>query len=1022
MPERADAGLYVANLRALFPALRHHFATLVAEASTPTGAAALVELGHLATTIAELSAAFRVEDCALVATALTDGCVPAGARALDDDRLATLADALAYIEARLNAIEQQGRVMALDTHERMEVVRLLTRLAAPDARSTAPPLAASAPLVDAAATLSAEDAAIVRAFQAQSLRPLATAMTAQAPAKASATPTSAGALGMSVAGDEDEDVAAIPGAYRGLILTEVGEDLLELRQALLAFEQDPTLAAQVEAAAHIAHKIKGEAGMLEGAHLDSLVHDFEELLGAVRGQRVAADTRAAGLLLRALEEVERVHAALISDQPAPDVVPRLRALTALLLEGAAPGVSDQSGTHAVMEEPSGPVTPGTTRVLAEEPLLRVDLRRMDDLSRRVGALAANRIEMTRTRATVAGLQGELERTLERLGMLSAKVTDLRPLATGSPDIVPATASLPAQVARLLADMPGFETMPPMPAMPAMPAADAVPFAANVAANEVGPARMPEVERYTEYDQLALALGETVADVETCGHALRSALAALDGLTQEQEGLAADIQQAIMQVRMIPLRDHILPLQHSVRKLAKEHGKTAILRVRDEMTEIDREVSDGLGEVLLQLVRNAVFHGIEPPEERVEHGKPAQGTIWIYAYATGSEVNIQVSDDGRGINPDAVIAAARLRGLLDAETAQTLRQADALNLIFQHGFSTLPEATVAAGHGIGMAEVAARLASLHGTIQVQSIPGQGTLFHLRVPISFSNLRALEVRVAGQGYIIPATFVRQTVPLDIPATGEQSATGSAGAARRLHVASEYDGEHIEEDLPVIPLAELVGRPYLAAPREVALVADLGRQRAAVVVESVVAESEVVVRSLPPHLRRRAARGATITPGGEVLLLLDLPELVARAMAGDRPRLSAPPTEAPDIARPAVLVVDDSITLRRTLESTLTHAGYAVATAHDGMEALELILRAPPRLILLDIEMPRLDGYELLTLLRARKDLADVRVAMLTSKATARHRRHAELLGANAFLVKPVTDEELLATVARLLALPA
>lgn len=1026
MPDRDIAGalaVYIADVRALLPALDRHIAALGADIARAQRAAMLARVCHLASTIAELSVAFHVVECAVLAATMAEATAP---DAHVEPAPEALSDAAAYFSTRLDALERGG---AEDTSgqyrpaSHLELARLLARFVIPETE-----LAQAHALASSGATLSQEDAAIVRAFQAGTLKRGPHAGPAHDNA---ADDEKVPLVGGPSAGAADPD--ALTDDMRELFLSEVGSDLEDLRRTLLNFEELPSDRAPLETAAMLAHKIKGVAAMLAFPAFVDLIHLWEAQIALLSTQHVEASPRTAGILVSGLEQLAMAYAAIARGQdPASDSLSRMRALAATLRDAGSQrngasinpagdaiplGSAFGSGVDATVATPSTPALGGLHNPL-DEPMLRVDLRRMDELSRRIGALSANRGELAHARAAVAEMQSEMERTLARLGELSARLTDARPIAATPPAFAPSFTSLPYKVARLLATMPGSETMPPASAAATfgLPTTHETPLTASRAPDVLQEPDVPEVERYTELDQLTFALGETIADATASGDGLRAALARFDGLSEAQEGLAVGIQQAIMRVRLVPLNERILPLHRIARQLAAEQGKAVKLSVRGEMTEIDREVSEGLGEALAHLVRNAIVHGIEPPDERLARGKPAAGEIWIYAYYTGNEVNIQINDDGRGMDPNLLIDAARASGLIDADTAGAMRPADALNLIFEHGFTTVTEATAAAGRGIGMAGVATSLARLHGAIDVRSNPGQGTRFHIRVPTSLSTVRALEVRAAGQTYIVPAAVVHQMVPLSPPEAIQNAQSGG----RRLRIAIDHD----DIDLPLYSMAELLGLPYVAAPRGEALVVELGHQRAAIAVERVIAESEVVVRALPPHLQRRAIRGATVTPDGEVRLVLDLPDLVARVVTEGYVQPASPiRTEvASNLERPAILVVDDSLTIRRSLQATLTHAGFAVRTAVDGMEALDAVLRTPPRVLILDIEMPRLDGYELLSLLRARKDLASVRVAMLTSKGTERHRRHAELLGADAFLVKPCTDEELLATVERLLALSA
>jgi chemosensory pili system protein ChpA (sensor histidine kinase/response regulator) len=281
-----------------------------------------------------------------------------------------------------------------------------------------------------------------------------------------------------------------------------------------------------------------------------------------------------------------------------------------------------------------------------------------------------------------------------------------------------------------------------------------------------------------------------------------------------------------------------------------------------------------------------------------------------------------------------------------------------------------------------------------------------------------VHALQVRAAGQSYALPFAAIRQSIAL--PATTEPGASGQASLPRRVRVRLAER----EAELRVHTLAELLGYRAIDAvpvvPR-IGLVVEFGRGPAVVAVEAMEGDGEIVVRRLSPHLRRRAVRGASVTPAGEVLLLLDLAELAARASGVGLTGPLRPPPRPPVATGPVVLVVDDSLTIRRAIEATLTRAGCVVEVARDGMEALERMLTIVPRVLILDIEMPNLNGFDLLRTLRAQEQYAGIRVAMLTSRGTERHRRHALELGADAYLVKPCPEVELVATVRGLLARP-
>ena len=879
--------------------------------------------------------------------------------------------------------------------------------------------------------LSDEDQAIVHAFRTGPLRrptgpPSPDARTQSgAPASRGAQ---VGADGFGSAGEVAEqqpapgnlnDLGDLSADMREILVFEVTGDLQEIQRLLVSFEQEPANRALLQAMGRIVHKMKGAAGTLGFLVLGNLAHAYEDQLARVLSQGIPAGTASVNVLLRGLSELEIALAAIVAGQPEdPASLQRMEALTAALEARANSAAESDGVSWADNGPPSAPLTvvrpealssalvdPDTgslgavVRSAGADTQMRVDVRRMDELMGRVSALAVNRAELAQVRQAIADIQSDMEHAVNRLGELSARLADLPPAAAARPVSANAPA---APVSGLLARVLRGKPQDLLPA--STPAGQAATAGANA----------PEVEQYTEYDQLTRAVAEAVADVAASAAALRSALRRLDGLALTQEGLATAIQQAVMQVRLVPLSDQLPRLRRTVRTLAQQLGKRVTFSVRGEMTEIDRDVSDALAESLTQLARNAIAHGIETPGERRALGKPPEGNLWLRAYYSSNEVNIELGDDGRGINPDQVLAAALLAGVIDPATAHTLSPEQALNLIFEQGVSTVEEATVAAGHGIGMAEVAETIARLRGTIQIQSASDQGTSFHIHVPISLSIVRVLYVQVAGQGYAIPFSSVLQSVT--VPRLSE-SADGEMHATQERRVRVNLGDQQME--VPVYALADLLGHPYVPSQREVALVVELGHQHAALIIDGVVNEGEVVVRSLPLHLRRRAIRGATVTPSGDVLLLLDLPELAARALAEGRPTARYPQPASRPAAAPSsrILVVDDSLSIRRAVQAALSRAGFEVQVARDGMEALEQILADPPRAVVLDIEMPRLDGYELLGVLRAQEQFAMLPVALLTSRGAERHRRHAEMLGADAYLVKPCPDDDLVTTVRRL-----
>jgi chemosensory pili system protein ChpA (sensor histidine kinase/response regulator) len=745
---------------------------------------------------------------------------------------------------------------------------------------------------------------------------------------------------------------------------------------------------------------------------------FEELLKSVQQSGAQSTPTAQSVLLRGLVILQT---ALASAQSAGDAEPGLLS-QARSLNDDLRALSDESQPLSPRLEQSAGLAmssaaDSTSKLLRGtegESLLRVDVRRLDTLISRAAELTMNRAGMSHHIEDVGRLQAEMEVSLARLQQLSAQLNESRPLA--APPRSPTIGALSQHAAGSGSDS-------------RWRAGDQSRSGATGQARDWDEL---ELDRFTETDDALRAQAEAIADLNTNARALKIAMAQLSTLSVAQAELATEIQRDVMHVRLVPLSDLVPRLHVEVKGISAIVQKEVILTVRGEMTQIDRNISEALSGPLIELMRNAVAHGIEPADERVERGKSPIGSVWMHAYYVGSEVVIEIGDDGKGLNPNQLAYRAVVTNFITEETAKNMAPQDALDLMFLPGFTTIDRAQSVAGRGIGLDDVRTKIQSLKGSIQVRGEPGHGAVFRVRVPISLSVVRALQVRAGDEVYAAPVSSVQHTAPvntLDILTSADTAAAGAltgglrGGRRLRVEVAEEsLAGEQQYEEIPVFALAELLD---LAVERQrepaQALIIEAGRRRVALLVDDVADASEVVVQALPEHLRRHAVRGATVTPDGQVRLVLDLPELVAAlrddARASSAPRLRPAPRLTRALA-PRVLVVDDSVSIRRTVELTLSRAHFDVQVARDGVEALEMMLVSPPRVLMLDIEMPRLDGFELLSIMRESPQFAEVRVVMLTARASEKHRRHAHALGASAYLLKPCPQEVLVDTVRGLL----
>jgi two-component system chemotaxis sensor kinase CheA len=493
------------------------------------------------------------------------------------------------------------------------------------------------------------------------------------------------------------------------------------------------------------------------------------------------------------------------------------------------------------------------------------------------------------------------------------------------------------------------------------------------------------------------------------HRVERGLVALRAqLFAESRSLARRTRRLADEVRRLRLTPWITAtagLDRVARDVGASRGKEVEVAIAGEALELDRGIVDALRDPLAQLVRNAVDHGIEPPEERRRAGKPPQGRIEIAAEVDEERVRVRVRDDGRGIDPAAVLEAARRRGLERPDDA-----ARALDLVFLPGFSTLDEANDVSGRGVGLDVVASAVRAMRGGVSVSSEPGRGTSFELTVPATLYGLRAVLVREGSQTFAIPATDVARVVRLE------------PGRIRASEGRAVLAGA---EPLPVAPLGHALGLaagPWDAAGRRLALVLDAGGERAAFVVDDVVSERELSLHPLGPRLRGVAlASAVAVLPSGELAIVLATHALVDAAR-GRRvaPAHAPPPPEAP--RRRRIVLADDSATTRTLARSILEASGYEVLPAADGEQAWSLLQQHGADLVLTDVEMPRMDGFELARAVRQSGRFARLPVVLLTGLATEADRRRGLEAGADAYLVKSAFDQrELLEIVADLLEEP-
>ena len=529
----------------------------------------------------------------------------------------------------------------------------------------------------------------------------------------------------------------------------------------------------------------------------------------------------------------------------------------------------------------------------------------------------------------------------------------------------------------------------------------------------------EFDRYTGLHLVARDLAETVTDISVGVSLLSHRSGDFDSYLTRLGRLTSDVQDRFMRMRMVPLANLATRLHRVVRVTADKVGKQVDLALEGEQVEMDKTALEELAGPLEHLLRNAVDHGIENEHLRRNAEKRARGQVTIRAYYLGTHIVVEVTDDGRGMDAAAIRRKAVSQGLYSEAEAAALSDAEAFELCFRPGFSTAREISDISGRGVGLDVVKGAVAKMKGAITIESRPGEGTTFHLRLPMSLAILRVLMVRARGEIYAVPLGSVTRILRL------EQGQLERVGHQQVLRLEKQI--------LPALRLGEALGSKATtgsiegaAEERPPVLVVDLGGTQAALIVDELLLAREVVVKTLGSLIRKiKGVTGTTIRGDGSIVLIVNPPELFdnGRAAGGVNNatnRTGARPSRPARQSGLDVLVVDDSVSVRRVLTNLFQNHGWRPTAAKDGMEALE-ILQAGKRFdsVLLDMEMPRMDGYELLTILRGQAQFADLPVVMLTSRAAEKHRRKAFELGVSDYLVKPYQDDALLGVLQRVAA---
>lgn len=525
----------------------------------------------------------------------------------------------------------------------------------------------------------------------------------------------------------------------------------------------------------------------------------------------------------------------------------------------------------------------------------------------------------------------------------------------------------------------------------------------------------EFDRYTRLHELSRSLSESVGDLDSLKEILDNVTRDSETLLLQQSRVSSELQDGLMQTRMVRFDGLRARLSRVVRQTASTVGKKVQMDMSGGELEVDRSIQERIVAPLEHVLRNAVSHGIESPEKRRAAGKPEQGTIRLDLHRGGTDIVIEITDDGGGIDPAAIRRKGIEKGMIEADDDRD--DNEVIKLILETGFSTADEVTQISGRGVGMDVVDAEIRRLGGTLGIQTELGSGTRFTVRLPVTLAINQAVMVQAGDDTYAIPIASI------------EGVAQVTAGDLKGYYVDTSQAYHYAGNDYRVQHLGSMLGTSEPRLENEEisypVIMIRAGDDRVALHVDGLVGRREVVVKPLGAPLNMLPGiSGATIMADGTVVLILDIGGLLRTeqrfvASVGFRTETAegAAAVEGEEAGEgeqktaPTVLVVDDSITIRKVTNRILERNGMTVATAKDGVDALSWMAHTVPDLILLDIEMPRMDGYEVATYVRGDERLADVPIIMITSRTGDKHRERAEGIGVNRYLGKPYQETELM-----------
>jgi chemosensory pili system protein ChpA (sensor histidine kinase/response regulator) len=766
------------------------------------------------------------------------------------------------------------------------------------------------------------------------------------------------------------------------IFLEEAEEILENTQSLLErWQTAPDNMQLMKELQRELHTLKGGARMVEITPMGDLSHELESVLTKIVEGTSQSSTRIQEVVQTCVDELVAMLEAVRSSLPLnmPDeLIKKVKAAITGTTEPdeSSPVTTDVEKVETATAKPATSKSqmseaaardkaiekekePEMTESGAED-RIRVRVALIEKLTGLAGELSISRAHMEQQQGSFKTNLGEMEQTVTRLR------DQLRRLEIETE-------------AQILSS-----------------------FRENVIEEDDEEFDPLEMDRFSVMQQLSRSLSESVNDLLNIQDYLKVLTRQSDTLLIQQTRIGTELQDVIMRTRMIPFSRIAPRLQRIARLTSRELRKQVDFEILGETIEFERTVLNRIVAPLEHMLRNAIGHGVEDANTRQQAGKSAAATIKIKLSKEGTDLIIRLSDDGAGLNLRAIRKKAEERGMIKPGTVVNDR--DLMQFILEPSFSTAQSVTQISGRGVGMDVVNTEIKQLGGALQIHSKTGQGTTFEIRLPLSLTINQALLVHVNEETMAVPLNHVEAV--LRIP---RQQVN--------LEEANYY--KYMEHDYRIFYLGDILGFPKVAgleASLIPALLIRSGDRRVALLVDGIEGSKEVVVKPVGPQIGSiRWLAGATILGDGRVVLILDVPTLTRVEEAPQYESLEEDIEEEVPIT---IMVVDDSITVRKVTARLLKRQGMEVLTAKDGVDAVAQLQEHIPDLMLLDVEMPRMDGYELATQIRNNSELKHIPIIMITSRTGTKHRDRAEKIGINRYLGKPFNETELLENINALL----